>query len=559
MIERELREKIIVTFLNYRDKSNTDINQFCSDNNIDFTSREQKQRIFQALKDAGYINSTFYEGGGGFFTITSKGIDAAEELIADSLIETDRLVKEGNFEIDIKGSSAQSEDQVKVIQTESCKTKENFQKYQDQSIEACFGVNELAQCFLKQLDSIAYNDTNNVCMVGIFAPWGRGKSYFFGNLKQKVTERTDDKALKYNVVEFNAWKHQETPAIWAYLFETLYKSNSCCFRFWYTLSCRWKSLLSDILIALIPVVAVFILKLDCAWKEATIFTISIGLIINFLIKRYNSAISLIRKYSKGISFSNELGIQAEIEKELTSLLRFKISDKKASTNKILLYVDDIDRCSELKMMSIIDSLRTILENDVIRKRLVIICSIDPEKVIKGIEYKYKDLYKDEELERIAIEQMDKIFLTGIALPNLDEAQLHEFLSKLTGIETTEQIVKEQKGVPYSINRKKSSLFVGNPISEDKEYNNVLIHRWILDFIRSTNVELTPRKVRVIYYRILLANNILHSGAKETLITNNIVNEICALSCGKYGRMRSLDALADVVEMVVPYKYNNENK
>lgn len=177
------------------------------------------------------------------------------------------------------------------------------------------------------------------------------------------------------------------------------------------------------------------------------------------------------------------------------------------------------------------------------------------KVIKGIEYKYKDLYEGEELARIAIEQMDKIFLTGIALPNLEEAQLHEFLSKLTGVETNEQIVKEHKGVPYSINRKKGSLFVGNPISEDKEYNNVLIHSWILDFIRSTKVELTPRKVRVIYYRILLANNILHSGAKETLITNNIVNEICSLSCGKYGKMSSLDALADVVEMVVPYKYN----
>lgn len=559
MTERELREKIIVTFLNYRDKGNTDINQFCSDNNIDFTSREQKQRIFQALKEAGYINPTFYEGGGGFFTITSKGIDAAEELIADSLIETDRLVREGNFEIDIEGPSAQSEDQAKVIQTESCKTKENFQKHQDQSIEACFGVNELAQCFLKQLDSIVHNDTNNVCMVGIFAPWGRGKSYFFGNLKQKITERTDDKAVKYNVVEFNAWKHQETPAIWAYLFETLYKSNRCYFRFWYTLSRRWKSVLSDILIALIPVVAVFVLKLDCAWKETTIFTISIGLIINFLLKHYNSAISLIRKYSKGISFSNELGIQAEIEKELTSLLRLKINNKKTSTNKILLYVDDIDRCSELKMMSIVDSLRTILENDVIRKRLVIICSIDPEKVIKGIEYKYKDLYEGEELARIAIEQMDKIFLTGIALPNLDEAQLHEFLSKLTGIETTEQIAKEQKGVPYSINREKGSFFVGNPISEDIEYNNALIHRWILDFIRSTNVELTPRKVRVIYYRILLANNILHSGAKETLLTNNIVNEICALSCGEKGSMSSDSALADVVDMAVPYKYYNENK
>lgn len=60
----------------------------------------------------------------------------------------------------------------------------------------------------------------------------------------------------------------------------------------------------------------------------------------------------------------------------------------------------------------------------------------------------------------------------------------------------------------------------------------------LDFIRLAKIELTPRKVRVIYSRILLANNILNNGNRKSIITSHMANEICALSCGKKRRYES---------------------
>jgi len=560
MTERELRKQILSILLDYRDKSNIDIDEFCSENKIEFSSDDQKERIFHSLKDSGYINSTFYMGGGGFFTITSNGIDAAEDFIAERQKARSPFAYEAMQQLGVEDQSLQQsvneEEQTAVQVAEIYKAQDNYQKITDKSIDPCFGVKTLTECFVKQLDSAINNDTDNVCMVGIFAPWGRGKSYFFGKVKEYIKNRKAEGAPKYDIVEFNAWKFQETPGIWAYLFETLYKSKNWWFRFRYTIWRRWTSIVSDILIGVIPIIIAYIVGLECKWMEAALWTtVSVGLIVNFLLKHYNSAISLIKKYSKGISFSNELGVQAEIEKELTALLKFWIfCNKKTNNNKVLLYADDVDRCSETKMISIIDSLRTVLENEEIRRRLIIVCSIDSDKVIKGIKHKYKDLYEGQELESIAVEQMDKIFLTGLALPQLGEYQLYEFISKLTKIETTEYNVKKQESRPYNI-RGKSHLVATTQSETDPVLDNTTIHRLLLDFIRSNRSRLTPRKIRVIYYRILLANNIISNSGEDDEITDYVAKAIFDLSCGNKCDIDIDSALYDVVEMVVPYKYN----
>ena len=50
-------------------------------------------------------------------------------------------------------------------------------------------------------------------------------------------------------------------------------------------------------------------------------------------------------------------------------------------DKILLFVDDIDRCSIEKMIKVIESLRIILENKEIQQRVIVLCSVDSNKLI----------------------------------------------------------------------------------------------------------------------------------------------------------------------------------
>lgn len=620
MTEKELRDDIIIKMLDYRDESNVGINEFCSAKNITFSSEEQKERVFKYLNDNGYIDAQFYINGDGYFSITSEGIDYAESLLAQNFEKTTKLVNENKVEIDDNSvEPIPSINSTPEITSQIYTTKENNKKIIDNNVATCFDVEHLAECYVKLIDRACENKQNNVCLFGIFAPWGRGKTYFFNEIRKYINKRQDSESIHYDIVEFNAWKYQETPAIWAYLFETLYNSKSWWFKIQYTIKQIWKSIFLGVLF-LIPTIIIILFLKDITdikeiinkiynhYKISLTIIISIlsaiGLIIDLISKHYNSAISLIKKYSKGVSFARELGVQAEIEKEITFLLKFWIDKKNyvlkffvhkriklilrpviyirrmyiskilsgkkkwCCNKKVILYIDDIDRCSETKMTSIIDSLRTVLENEEIRKRLIIICSIDPEKIIKGIEYKYKTLYEndDKKIHTIAIEQMDKIFLTGIALAPLNNDQLFEYASKLADVDDSsiynQQLVTADgedfitsDGQPIEVHGTTSS-FERSSI----KLNDTQIYKQLKNLINNNDYkkQLTPRKIRIIYYRILLANNIICT-KENPMITEALIKNIFNLSVGIKEDSDNSEELSDVLDMVVPYRYNEENK
>ena len=452
------------------------------------------------------------------------------------------------------------------------KANKNDFLYKDSNIDACFDVKKLAGAFLDQIDYIAKSNIEedakidsdgiqNVCMVGIFAPWGRGKSYFFKQIKKLIKTR-NEKNVEYSIVEFNAWKYQETPAIWAYLFEAIYSSRNRRFKLSYTLFSRWESILSDLMIFALPFIFIVLTPEELLkdWKIPSVVLGVVGFGINFLKTHYDSAVTLIKKCSKGISFSKELGIQAEIEKEITSLLNFWIKRKSTNKQKVILYVDDIDRCSETKMVAIIESLRTVLENDEIRKRLIIICSIDPKKLMLGIKHKYKELYSNSNsdvLEALSIEQMDKLFLTGFALNKLSENDLMDFVGAL--LKTNDEHAhrtSENKTMSNTQGQYEDQSLKHLELDiEMKPISEVDINNWINEFILEYKYDITPRRLRIIYYRIWFANNII-AHDNESEFPKELAKNIFLLSIGNNNIENVNTNYENILKMVVPY-HNNE--
>ncbi len=559
MTEKELRNKILLAIYNRQDRLNVDFETFCKEEGIELKNEKQQDRIFESLKSSGYINAVFYASGGGHvLSIESSGVDYAENLIEESLNETDRLIKEGIIKLDVEEQKIHKNRNSKApIATGSItmlNAQEKFEKIKDESVPPCFGVEQLAECFLKHLDTTTEANSKNVCMVGIFAPWGRGKSYFFKKVKEVITKRNTlnhSTDTHYDIVEFNAWKYQETPAVWAYLFETLYKHKNAWFRFWYTLWHNRLSMLRDVVFFFLPLLVVWLSGQDQKWISGALGLGAGGIVVNFLLKNYNSAISFIRRFSKGISFSNEMGIQAEIEKELTSLLKAWIGKKHTDKRKIILYVDDIDRCSETKMVSIIDSLRTVLENEEIRKRLIVICSVDHNKIMSGVKHKFKEMFReDDELKKVAIEQLDKIFLTGITLSRLDINEQLEFLEKISNLEPILDN-NENKALDGTNNHEVSFNEADISTNSADKSIRIEIYEMLSEYIKTSKSELTPRKIRVIYYRMLLANNIINSLGNGSLFSSDIFKEIINQTNGFESKLNPERAFSNVVEMVVP--------
>jgi hypothetical protein len=246
------------------------------------------------------------------------------------------------------------------------------------------------------------------------------------------------------------------------------------------------------------------------------------------------AIDFFKKYSKTPSFKELLGLQAEIQSELKILLKTWVREKDLQSNKrrILLLVDDIDRCSEERLMQLIDSLRVMLEEDGIYQRVVVIIAVDERFLKRAVRWKYRYMINeprdndDSAIDRLAKEYMDKLFLSGIKLGNLTEDERKEVFSAYTG-----HINGSRGGLFYSEEKEstigdsrneleKEDIFPRNITQEideeattnyenksnfhldESEYNFLLANLSLLG-------DTTPRQLRILYYRYLLSRNLVN--------------------------------------------------
>ena len=247
-------------------------------------------------------------------------------------------------------------------------------------------------------------------------------------------------------------------------------------------------------------------------------------------------------------------MQAEVEKELESLLKSWICKSETSNKKVLLFVDDIDRCPSTKMTDIVESLRVVLENEEIRKRLIVVCSIDPSKLKADISNRLDPIAADKEkLKKYVTEQLDKLFIFSIGLCRLSHSQICQYLDTLTT--NNNQAFQPSKSSssgnsPVDTSRIVGSLIAtrnpGEPIEViETDYLNILKDEL------SKIQYITPRKARIIYYRILFANNIL-SANTGCIITDSLVKQIIDKSLNNDININTNAAYSDIIDMVVPY-------
>lgn len=579
MTIKELKNNILLAlYERYKngDTSPIEFDKLCTANSIIYDSDEQLSDAIESLESHKLVKAVMYINNKGLIqNITPDGVQFVEEnlltdedLVVDGLKDTDQLLKSGaSIDVDIDTDSESDNRSISNVENYTpiaYKTKEINKEIIDSSVPPCFGVTTLAECYIKQLDKIAEHTNDNFCMLGIFGPWGRGKTYFFQQIKHLLEKRTkEDETIKYKIIEFNAWKYQDTPAIWAYLYETIYKGGMdckfrCCFYikqlwlkqwlriisiiaiygivwwvYWYISECpdlseRIKSIMQN-------------LRMPLAWLTALS-----GLFYS-IIKNPISIHEAIEKHFKRKSYRGILGIQNDLEQDLELLI--KSVANKPEEKQIILFVDDIDRCETTKILNVVNSLRLILENSEIQKRMIVICSVDPNKFVDAYcrnKFASKD-YSDEQRKE-AKEHLDKLFIFGIGLPSLDQTQQIEYLKKLYNTHEEESIIQP----PFSINREKHSLIAVSGNKELPELTDNKLGEYLSMYLKENKITgLTPRKIRIIYYRLLFANNIMASG--EALIKDETLDKIIQLSISDDHSDFEIEiAGSDVVGMVVPY-------
>ena len=579
MTIKELKNNLLKSlYSRYKDNKTgaIQLTELCKENNLIYDSLSQLSSAAKSLKDSGYINATFFVGGDALImTLTAAGIEYVEEnllsqedLVIDGLNDTSKEFANNPpaIDIDIDSKSETDNGQESYIGFTKVFTPEERNKsIKDSEVEPCFSINDVASCFINQLDKIADSKSENIPMIGVFAPWGRGKSYFLNLIFQQLESRKEkwyhsffgrNTTKNYKIIKFNAWKYQDTPAIWAYLYETIYHQTSWWQKCWLYIKknvLSYKFLLLALLISFSWLIGYLLNKytsiLDAVSNLKAIGGIGtiVTVVLSFVLTLKDnpiSALKIIQKYTRRKSYNDCLGIQNAIESDLEDLLGVLQLKK----DRVLLCVDDIDRCSTEKMVNIVDSLRTVLENDIIRDRLIVICSIDIEKLMHG----YRSMYKDfiSESEEVIREQIDKVFIFSLGLAKLGPTQLDEYLRKLLEINDSDSSTMAKETL-FDTDRQEDALYIANSDETPIKLSDIEMYRAINEFVqKNKSSNITPRKLRIMYYQLLFANNL--ASKRGVTLTEKLIDNLLEKSLTGIEQNIHSQALGDIIEMAVPY-------
>lgn len=496
---------------------------------------------------------------------------------------------------------SEPEDQKTENNTSGFSTEKIYYKFpiniKDADVEPVLGAKELAGDLAEIILDIP-NEQGK--MVGVFGRWGRGKSFFIKELWKSLLNKANAGKKEYIKVEYQAWKYQDTPASWAYLYEILGEvfnpKPMHLYCFWAYI--KYYRKIGDLNIERHGLNQILKLVFSLGFtivtgygfvewgnvkKETFIPYIGIPAValafvalITKIKREYSTqAKELIKRYSTKQSFKESLGLQAEIQKEIVSLLKVWIPSKEVQRRKIILFVEDIDRCTEDKIIQNIDALRIIIEDPEIAKRLIIIAAIDERVLKRAVKSKYSDLvgldcFGNEDsikkkLDELTTEYLDKLFISGIKLGGLNESERIEFFDVLTKHDRTEEAPSNEmpwQGRQVFVSLSEADRKEAEDISKKLEYftewnfamrNGEIIRKdgdialendyGELKTIKEisedgtnpkkpkssklTNEEVgilrehlvrwentTPRKIRIFYYRYLLVKNLLISRYKK---------------------------------------------
>ena len=226
--------------------------------------------------------------------------------------------------------------------------------------------------------------------IGIFGKWGSGKTSFLKEIEKFVGDKKE-----YHFVHFNAWKYDDQEKIWAGVIQSIIND----YLIKYPFRSQFKNLceiIKNILVCIInPLNLLIILSLAMTLffiysiipeQDLQFFIFKINkdifsqhtlqifaiLVLYYLFKNYKNFKTIyldIYTCFKLPDYSNHLGFRKEIEKTLDFVLSNLLGEK----GKLILCIDDLDRCDPDKIIQVIDCLQIFLN----KEGIISFVAIDP--------------------------------------------------------------------------------------------------------------------------------------------------------------------------------------
>lgn len=331
---------------------------------------------------------------------------------------------------------------------------------------------------------ISHPETKTPLTVGLYGPWGSGKSSFMEQVKIDIKKNSD----LIQQVDFNAWKHDANHNLWLVLLQALFVKLEEPLGFFEKYLFRLRGLirnankvkaatniilLTGILFYLVGELGPAIIEAAENQKDAEpVLTVLIGsspgwisslLILGFLSP---SVFSLIVKMLKpiGVNLSGLISgrnFRESIETIegfrgcFSSLIQLYLGE----SGRLVIYIDDLDRCSPDNAVEVIETINILLGIE----QTIFVLGIDRDKLTLSVEAKYKDLieldYKQQQWgdhekslindgRRFGEHFMEKMIQLPISVPHPGIEEIRAFAKDLVDenkIKPDERRDKKDKG------------------------------------------------------------------------------------------------------------------
>ncbi len=115
-------------------------------------------------------------------------------------------------------------------------------------------------------------------------------------------------------------------------------------------------------------------------------------------------------------------------------------------DRVLLVIDDLDRCGPAEMLAVIEGVRLLLDDPQVNSRLQVLMLVDEQVLNHAIGFKYETMIKErrrniaevsaKELARAEViaEQKEKLFACHLRISQLNISDVMQLVEKLAGVE-----------------------------------------------------------------------------------------------------------------------------
>jgi hypothetical protein len=354
-------------------------------------------------------------------------------------------IKQKNYRAVIENKDKES-DLINII-NENISTNDEFQ------------YNKYSEAFSKIINS---NNISLPIIIGIYASQGVGKSHLLKLIKNKSKEEYSTKFQKnknnifcnkmikndYNYIDinFNAWVFSGSDVLWAGLITTLYdeleeyygkinmRLNRIEIKLFPTLKDKIKFLIIFILVIIFIIISAILFnnsQVQNYWKYITT-GITILLSINFVKDICYMSKYLISSFSEEVTnaaskpdFTNQLGFMNEIKNEILEIIIPILNKNKT---RVVIYIDDLDKCSPEKIVSVLEAIQLLLSDS--ESPFIVFISSDSNILIQAIESYYKNKYNNF-IDINGYEYINKMVQIPFYIPNVNLITRFNMLKNIT--------------------------------------------------------------------------------------------------------------------------------